>query len=76
MSRAVPGRRGPDHLSIQRKYIHVIIFDALMGGEDVADAPGTRAGDLVRGDGCLHAAAANRHSPFNLARGDGPGQGN
>ena len=39
------------------------------------DEPGTHAGNLVRGDGCPHAAAAERHSAFNLPRGDGPGQG-
>ena len=70
-----PGERRPDHFSTQTKDIHVVIFDALMGGEDIMDEPGTHAGNLVRGDGRSHAAAAERHSAFNLPRGDGPGQG-
>jgi hypothetical protein len=39
------------------------------------DEPGTHAANFVRGDGRSHAAATERHSAFNLSRGDGPGQG-
>ena len=50
--------RGPDHFSAQAKDVHVVILDALMGGEDVMDEAGTHAGDFVSGDGRSHAAAA------------------
>ena len=70
-----PGQRGPDHFSTQTKDIHVVIFDALMGGENIMDEPGPHTGNLVRGDGRSHAAAAERHSAFNLPRGHGPEPG-
>ena len=71
----LPGECRPDHFSTQTKDIHVVIFDALMSGEDIMDEPGTHAGNLVRGDGRSHAAAAECHSAFNLPRGDGLCQG-
>ena len=42
---------GSNHLSAQTNDIHVVVFDALTGGEDVMDEPGPHAGDFVRGDG-------------------------
>ena len=65
----------PDHFSAQTKYIHVVIFDALVSGENIMDEPGTNTGNFVHGDGRSHAAAAERHSTLNVSRGDGPGQG-
>jgi len=53
-----PGKRRPDHFSAQTKDIHVVIFDALVGGENIMDEPGTHTGNFVRCDGCSHAAAA------------------
>jgi len=66
---------GSDHFSTQTKDIHVVIFDALMGGENIMDEPSTDAGDFVRSDGRSHATAAERHSTLHLSRGDSPGQG-
>ena len=69
-----PGERRTDHFSTQTKDIHVVIFDALMGGENIMDEPSTHAGNFVRGDGCSHAAAAERDSALNLSSGYSPGQ--
>ena len=40
------GERRSDRLSSQTEDIHVVIFNALMGGENVMDKPGTHAGIL------------------------------
>ncbi len=50
------------------------VFDALMGGEDMVDKSGSHPGNLVGGDRCSHAAAAERDTAINLPRRDGPGE--
>jgi hypothetical protein len=52
-----PGERRPDDFSAQTEDIHVVIFDALMSGENIMDEPGTHARNFVRCDGRTHAAA-------------------
>ena len=71
-----PGKRGPDHFSTETTDIHVVIFDALMGREDMLNEPGTYAVNLVCGNGRSHPAAAEpplhvQHPPpaTALARG-------
>jgi hypothetical protein len=70
-----PGKRRPDHFAPQTKDIHVVILDALMGGENIVDEPGTHTGNFVRRDGRSHAAAAEGYSTVHLSGGDGPGEG-
>src|SRR5271156_4752253 len=69
-----PGQRRTDYLSTQAEDIHPVIFDALMGGENIMDERGTHTTDFVRGDGRTHAAATQRHSSFQLSRGEDFGQ--
>jgi hypothetical protein len=69
-----PGERRPDHFSTQTKDIHVVIFDALVGGENIMNKPSTHTMDFVRSDGCTHAAAAKRDSALNLPGGYSPSQ--
>ena len=61
-----PGERRPDHFSSQTKDIHVVIFDALVGGENIMNKPSTHTMDFVRGDGCTLAAAAKRDSALTF----------
>ena len=69
-----PGECGPDNFSTQTNDIHVVIFDALTGGEDIMDERGAHAWNLVRRDGRSYSAAAERQSAFNLPCCDSPGQ--
>ena len=69
-----PGKRRPDHFPTQTKDIHVVIFDALVGGENIMNKPSTHTMDFVRSDGCTHAAAAKRDSALNLPGGYSPSQ--
>jgi len=69
------GKRRSDHLSAETKDVHVIIFDPLMGRENILDKPGTRSGNFVRGNRRSKAAVAERNAALNLPRGDGLGQG-
>jgi len=39
-----PRERGPDHLSTQRKDIHVVVFNSLVGGEYVVNKSGPHTG--------------------------------
>jgi hypothetical protein len=52
-----PGEPRPDHFSAQTEDIHVVIFDALMSGENIMNEPGTHTRNFVRSDGRTHAAA-------------------
>jgi len=63
-----------NHLSTQAKYVHVVVFDALMGGKDVVDKPGAHTGNLVCGDGRTNTAAAERHAALDFRCGNSPGQ--
>ena len=70
------GEGRPNHFPTETKDIHVVVFDTLMGGENIVDKRGTHTGNLVRGDGRSYTAAAERHSPLNFPRRDGPRQRN
>jgi hypothetical protein len=65
---------GADYFSSQTEDIHVVIFDALVGGENIVDKPCTHTGNFIRGDGRTHAAAAERDSTLNLPGGYSPRQ--
>jgi hypothetical protein len=69
-----PRKRGPDHLSTQRKDIHVVVFNSLMGGEYVVNKSGSYAGNLIGAYGCAHSTAAKRYSAIHLASGHGVGK--
>jgi hypothetical protein len=71
-----PGECNPDYFPAETKDIHVVVFDTLMGGENIVDERGTHTGNLARGDGRSYTAAAERHPPLNFARRDGPRQRN
>jgi hypothetical protein len=68
--------RGANDFTAQTKNVHVVVFNALMSGENIMDEGGAHARNLVRGDGCANAAAAESHTSLKLARCDGPSQGN
>ena len=53
----------PDHFSTQTKDIHVVVLDALMGGEDVMDSAARTPANLFAAIRS-HAAAAEHHSAF------------
>jgi hypothetical protein len=38
---------GSNHLSAQTNYVHIVVFDALTGGEDVTDEPGPQLGETL-----------------------------
>jgi hypothetical protein len=69
-----PRKRGPDHLSTQRKDIHVVVFNSLMGGEYVVNKSGSYTGNLIGAYGCAHSTAAKRYSAIHLASGHGVGK--
>ena len=69
------GERRTDHLPTQTEDIHVVIFNALMGGKNIVDEPGPHPWNFVRGDGRSYAAAAERYSAFSLTRRHGAGHG-
>jgi hypothetical protein len=56
------GERSSEHLCAQIKDVHVVIFDASMGRENIMDRPGTRTGNFVRGDSRSDAAAARQNT--------------
>jgi hypothetical protein len=72
----LPRQRGPDHFSTQTKNIHVVVFNALVGGEHIVDESSSRARNFVRCNGCAHSASAERHPAFHLPGCDGPGERN
>lgn len=70
------GECSPDHFPAETKDIHVVVFDTLMGGENIVDERGTHTGNLARGDGRSYTATAERHSPLNSSRRDSSRQRN
>jgi hypothetical protein len=69
------GERRPNHLSSQAGDIHVVIFNALMGGKFIVNEPGSDTGNFICRDRRANAAAAERHSALNILGSDGSGQG-
>jgi hypothetical protein len=69
-----PGEGRPDYFSTQTEDIHSVIFDALVGGENIMDERRTYTTDFVCSDGRTHATSTQRHSAFHLSRGYGFGQ--
>ena len=65
----------PNHFSSQTEDIHIVIFDALMSGENIMDEPGTHSRNFIRGDGRTHTAATQRYPTSNLLGSDGSGHG-
>jgi len=63
----LPGQRWADYFPSQTENIHVVIFDALVGGENIMDKPCANTGNFVRNDGGTHAAAAERDSALYLS---------
>ena len=68
-----PGQRWPDDLPAERKYIHVVVFNALVSRKYIMDETSAHTGNLVCGYGCSHSAAAERQSAIHLASGHSPG---
>jgi hypothetical protein len=62
-----PGQRWSDYFPPQTENIHVVVFDALVGGEYIVDKPCAHTGNFVRSDGRTHAAAAERDSALYLS---------
>jgi hypothetical protein len=58
-----------DHFSAEAEYVQIVILDALPCGEHVMNEPGANAGDLIRRNGCTHAAAAQRDTALDIAGG-------
>jgi hypothetical protein len=69
-----PGQRGPNHLTAERKDVHVIVFDSLVSGEHVVDEPSPHASNLVGADGCSHSTTAERYSAIHFSAGNGSGE--
>jgi hypothetical protein len=42
-----PGERGSDDFSSETKDVHVVVFDALVGGKHIVDEAGTSAGMIA-----------------------------
>jgi hypothetical protein len=63
------GKPGSDDLSVQTKHIHVIVLDALTGGEHIVCQPGPHAGNLVCCDGCAYAAGTLTICQFPAIKG-------
>jgi hypothetical protein len=61
-----PGERGSDDFSSETKDVHVVVFDALVGGKHIVDEAGTDTCDFVRGDRRTDAAPAERYPAFYL----------
>src|SRR6478752_701490 len=70
-----PGHLGSDGPAAKAQDVHVVILDALARGEMIFDERRANAGDLVRTDRDADAAAAQRDTAFDLATGDGAGEG-
>ena len=64
-----------DHPSAQTEHVHVVVFDALPSREHVMDQPGADTGNLVDCYAGADAAATERHTTLDLARGERSGQG-
>jgi hypothetical protein len=68
------GEGGSNHLSTQAENVHVVVFDALMGGEDVVDKPSAHTRNFVCSDGRANTAVAKRHAALHFRRGNSPVQ--
>src|SRR5262245_26614077 len=70
----VPGDGRPDGATTDANDVHVIVFDALSGGEVVMNQSGTGARNLVRADRGPDAAAADGDSALHRTRRDRLGE--
>ena len=55
-----------DYSGSQHQHIHRIVFDSLVRRVSVVTQSGANAGQLVRGDRCADAAAADQYTTFSL----------
>src|SRR6516164_1346754 len=67
----IPGHFRADRTSAHAEYIHVIIFDDLLGGEMIVDETGANAFHLVGAHRRADAAAADRDAAIDFAGDDG-----
>jgi len=65
----LPGQCWPNHLSAQRKDIHVVVLNSLVSREDIVDKPSAHSSYFIGADGCAYAAAAEHDSAIHCARG-------
>jgi hypothetical protein len=64
-----------DHkVTAERKNVHVVVFNALVSGEDIVNEPRAHASNLVGADGRPHTASAKRYSAINFGGGYSSGQ--
>ena len=56
------------------KNIHIVVFNALVGREDIMDEPGADTVHFVSGNGCTNSAATQGYPALNLSRGNSPGK--
>src|SRR5262245_49387959 len=70
----IPGHFGPYRTSAHAEDIHVIILDALLGGEMIVDETGANAFHLVGAYRRANAAAADRDAAIYIARDDRLGE--
>jgi hypothetical protein len=67
----LPCKRGANYLSSEAEDIHVVIFDALVGGEHVVNQSCSNAWDFVCCDRRTDAAPAERDSALYISASDG-----
>jgi hypothetical protein len=69
-----PSQRRPNYLTAEGKNVHVVVFNALVSGEDIVNEPRAHASNLVGADGRPHTASAKRYSAINFGGGHSSGQ--
>src|SRR5215831_4999646 len=67
----VPGHFRTNGPASHAEYVHVIIFDTLMGGEMIVDESGANALHFVGTHRGADATAANSQASIHVAGGDG-----
>src|SRR5579859_5063376 len=65
------GEGGADNSCAENDDVHIVVFNALMGGVGVVAHAGADAGDLVGGDADTYAGAADENAARGVARLDG-----
>jgi len=64
----IPGNGGAHRPAAHTNDVHVVVFDALLGGEVVVDQCRADSRNFVGADTRSYAAAANRHAAFHFPR--------